>query len=75
MVCTINRTQHCKTLWTKDAEYVAMVAGVEEGLFFRSVVSFMHPRVAFLIKLLCDARRVGMAACLNICEGAVYFTA
>ena len=39
-----SRTQHCVTLSTTEAEYVTMAEGAKEGLFVRSVLSFMQPR-------------------------------
>lgn len=36
-----SRTQQCVTLSTTEEEYVAMVEGAKEGLFVRSVISFM----------------------------------
>ena len=38
-------TRPCLTLSTIEAEYVALAEGVKEGLFVRSVVSFMQPNV------------------------------
>ena len=38
-------TQHCVTLSTTGAEYVALAEGVKEGMFVRSVMSFMQPNV------------------------------
>ena len=40
-VYATSRTQHCVTLSTTKAEYVAMAEGTKEGLFVRSVLSFM----------------------------------
>ena len=39
-----SRTQHRVTLSTTEAEYVAMAEGTKEGLFVRSVLSFMQRR-------------------------------
>ena len=43
-VYATSRTQHCVTLSTTEAEYVTMAEGAKEGLFVRSVLSFMQPR-------------------------------
>ena len=43
-VYATSRTQHCVTLSTIEAEYVAITEGAKEGLFARSVLSFMTPR-------------------------------
>ena len=43
-VYVTSRTQHCVTLSTTEAEYVSMAEGAKEGLFVRSVLSFMQPR-------------------------------
>ena len=43
-VYATSRTQHCVTLSTTEAEYVAMAEGTKEGLFVRSVLLFMQPR-------------------------------
>ena len=42
-VYATSRTQHCVTLSITEAEYVAMVEWVKEGLLVRSVLSFMQP--------------------------------
>ncbi|CAN0053474.1 unnamed protein product, partial [Sphacelaria rigidula] len=44
-VSSTSRTQHCVTLSTTEAEYVAMAEGAKECMFFRSVLSFLRPRV------------------------------
>ena len=38
-----SRTQHCVTLSTTEAGYVAMAEATKEGLFMRWVLSFMQP--------------------------------
>ena len=43
-VYATSRTQHCATLSTTEAEYVAMAEGAKDELFARSVLSFMQPR-------------------------------
>ena len=43
-VYATSRTQHCVTLSTTEAEYVAMAEGAKEGLFVRAVMSFMQPK-------------------------------
>ena len=40
-----SRTQHYVTLSTTEAEYVALADGGKEGIFVRSVTSFMQPNV------------------------------
>ena len=42
-VYATSRTQHCVTLSTTEAEYVALAEGVKEGMYVRLVVSFMQP--------------------------------
>ena len=44
-VYTTSRTQHLVTLFTTEAEYVALAEGAKEGMFVRSVMSFMQPNV------------------------------
>ena len=44
-VYATSRTQHCVTLSTTEAEYVALAEGAKEGMFVRSVMSFMQPNV------------------------------
>ena len=39
------RTQHCVTMSTIEAEYVALAEGVKKGMFVRSVMSSMQPNV------------------------------
>ena len=41
-VCSINRIQNCVAVSTTEGEYVAMSGGVQEGLFGRSILSFIH---------------------------------
>ena len=40
-----SRTQHCVMLSTTEAEYAALAEGAKEGMFVRSVTSFMQPNV------------------------------
>ena len=40
-----SRKQHCVTLSTTEAEYVVLAEGDKEGMFLRSVMSFMQPNV------------------------------
>ena len=44
-VYATSHTQHCVTLSTTEAEYVALAEGAMEGMFVRSVMSFMQPNV------------------------------
>ena len=44
-VSCFSRTQHCVTLSTTEAEYVAMAEGAKECMFVRSVLSFLRPKV------------------------------
>ncbi|CAM9967793.1 unnamed protein product [Sphacelaria rigidula] len=44
-VSSTSRTQHCVTLSTTEADYVAMAEGAKECMFFRSVPSSLRPRV------------------------------
>ena len=44
-VYAMSRTQHCVTLSTTEAEYVALAERAKEGMFVRSVMSFMQPNV------------------------------
>ena len=44
-VYATSRTQHCVTLSTTEAEYVALAKGAKEGMFVRSVMYFMQPNV------------------------------
>ena len=41
VVYATSRLQHCVTLSTTEIEYVALTEGVKEGMFVRSVMSFM----------------------------------
>ena len=41
-----SRTQHCVTLSTTEAEYVALAEGAKEGMFVRSVMSSIQPIVS-----------------------------
>ena len=40
-----SRTQHCVTLSTTEAEYVAHAEGAKDWMFVTSVLSFMQPNV------------------------------
>ena len=40
-----SRAQHCVTLSTAEAEYLALAEGAKEGMFVRPVMSFMQPNV------------------------------
>ena len=40
-----SRTQRCVTLSTREAEYVALAKEAKEGVFVRSVMSFMQPNM------------------------------
>ena len=40
-----SRTQHCVTLSATEAEHVTLAKGAKEGMFVRSVMSFMQPNV------------------------------
>ena len=44
-VYATSRTQHCVTLSTTEAEYVALAEETKEGMFVRSVMSSMQPNV------------------------------
>ena len=44
-VSATSRTQHCVTLSTTEAEYVAMADGVNEGLYIEAVLSFLRPQI------------------------------
>ncbi|CAM9528299.1 unnamed protein product, partial [Sphacelaria rigidula] len=44
-VSSTSRTQHCVTLSTTEAEYVAMAEGAKECMFVRSVLSFLRPKI------------------------------
>ena len=44
-VYATSRTQHCVTLSTTEAEYVALAEGAKEGTSVRSVMSFKQPNV------------------------------
>ena len=44
-VYATSRTQHCVTLSTAEAEYVALAEGAKKGMFVRSVIYFMQPNV------------------------------
>ena len=48
-VYATRRTQYCLTLSTTEAEYVALAEGTKEGMFVRSVMSFMQPNVYEII--------------------------
>ena len=38
-------TQHCVTLCTSEAEYVAMAQGAKTALFTRAVLAFLQPQL------------------------------
>ena len=40
-VSSTSRTQHCVTLSTTEAEYVAMAEGAKECMFVRSVLQYL----------------------------------
>ena len=44
-VYVTSRTQHCVALSTAEAEYVTLAEGAKEGMFVRSVMSFMQPNM------------------------------
>ncbi|CAN0036990.1 unnamed protein product [Sphacelaria rigidula] len=44
VVSATSRTQHCVTLSTTEAEYVAMAEGAKEGLFVKAVLTFLRPQ-------------------------------
>ncbi|CAN0005911.1 unnamed protein product, partial [Sphacelaria rigidula] len=44
VVSASSRTQHCVTLSTTEAEYVAMAEGAKEGLFMKAVLTFLRPQ-------------------------------
>ena len=44
-VSATSRTQHCVTLSTTEAEYVAMAEGAKEGLYIEAVLSFLRPQI------------------------------
>ena len=44
VVSATSRTQHCITLSTTEAEYVAMAEGAKEGLYVQSVLTFLRPK-------------------------------
>ncbi|CAM9757375.1 unnamed protein product, partial [Sphacelaria rigidula] len=44
VVSATSRAQHCVTLSTTEAEYVAMADGAKEGLFVKAVLTFMRPQ-------------------------------
>ena len=44
-VSRFSRTQHCVTLSTTEAEYVAIAEGARDCMFMRSVLSFVGPKV------------------------------
>ena len=55
-VYVTSRTQHWVTLSTTEAEYVALAEGAKEGMFVRSVMSFIQPNV-YEITLMADNKR------------------
>ena len=44
-VYATSRTQHCVTLSTTEAAYVALAEGGKDGMFVRSAMSFVQPNV------------------------------
>ena len=48
-VYTTSRTQHCVTLSTTEAEYVALAEGTKEGMCVRSGMYFMQPNMYEII--------------------------
>ena len=48
-VYTTSRTQHCVTLSTIEAEYVALAEGTKEGMCVRSGMYFMQPNMYEII--------------------------
>ncbi|CAM9949757.1 unnamed protein product, partial [Sphacelaria rigidula] len=44
VVSATSRTQHCVTLSTTEAEYVAMAEGAKEGLFVKAVLTLLRPQ-------------------------------
>ena len=50
-VCAISRTQYDVMFSTTEAEYVTMIREVTEGLFVRSVLTFMQLGVVSPIEL------------------------
>ena len=45
VVYATSRKQHCVTLCTTEAEYVALAEGAKEGMFVRSEIFFMQPNM------------------------------
>ena len=43
LVSWFSRTQKCVTLFTTEAEYVAMADGVKEALYVRGILAFLMP--------------------------------
>ena len=42
-------TQHCTTLSTSEAGYVAMIHGVKNALFSRAVLEFIQPQLCGMV--------------------------
>ena len=55
-VYATSRKQHCVTLCTTEAEYVALAEGANEGMFVRPEMFFMQPNV-YEITLMEDNER------------------
>ena len=60
-VYATSRTQHCVTLSTTEADYVALSEGVKEGMFVRSVMFFMQPNVYEITLMEGNARAKAIA--------------
>ena len=51
VVSATSTTQHCTTLSTSEAGYIAMADGIKNALFSRAVLEFVQPQLCgmFLI--------------------------
>ena len=49
VVSATSTTQHCTTLSTSEAEYVAMAHRVENALFSRAVLEFVQPQLCGMV--------------------------
>ena len=49
VVSATSTTQHCTTLSTSEAEYVAMAHGVKNALFSRAVLEFVQPQLCGMV--------------------------
>ena len=49
IVSATSTTQHCTTLSTNEAEYVAIVHGVKNALFSRAVLEFIQPQLCGMV--------------------------